>query len=67
MGQGAWVAQLVEHQTLAQVMISWFENLSPHVRLCADSSESGDCFGSCVSFSLCPSPACALSLSLKNK
>ena len=27
--RSAWVAQLVEHQTLAQVMISWFVGLSP--------------------------------------
>ena len=41
----------------------------PRVRLCADRSEPGTCFGFCVSLSLCPSPAHALSLSLsvKNK
>ena len=27
--QGAWVAQLVEHPTSAQVMISWFVSSSP--------------------------------------
>ena len=27
--QGAWVAQLVKHPTLAQVMISYFMSLSP--------------------------------------
>ena len=26
---GAWVAQSVEHPTLAQVMISWFMSSSP--------------------------------------
>ena len=26
---GAWVAQLVKHQTLAQVMTSWFVSLRP--------------------------------------
>ena len=35
-----------------------------HVRLCADSSEPGACFGFRVSLFLCPSPTCALSLSL---
>ena len=39
----------------------------PHVGLCADSSEPGACFRFCVSLSLCPSPAHALSLTLKNK
>ena len=36
----------------------------PCVRLCADSSEPGACFGFCVSLSFCPSPALSLSLSL---
>ena len=35
----------------------------PRVQLCADSSEPGACFGFCVSFSLCSSPAHILSLS----
>ena len=39
----------------------------PHVGLCADSSEPGACFRFCVSLSLCPSPAHALSLSEINK
>ena len=41
----------------------------PYIGLYADSSESRACFWSCVSLSLCPSPAHALSLplSLKNK
>ena len=39
----------------------------PRVGLCADSSEPGASFGCCVSLSLGPSPAHALSLSLKNK
>ena len=38
-----------------------------HIGLHADSSEPGACFGFCVSFALCPSPICVLSLSLKNK
>ena len=36
----------------------------PRVGLCADSSEPGACFGFCVSLSLSPSSACALSLSV---
>ena len=40
----------------------------PSVGFCADSLEPGACFRFCVSFSLCPSPNHALSLSLsKNK
>ena len=39
----------------------------PCVRLCADSSEPGDCFRFSLSLSLCPSTAHALCLSLKNK
>ena len=43
--------------------------LEPHIRLCANSSEPGACFGFCVSLSLCPSPnrALCVCLSLKNK
>ena len=36
----------------------------PRVGFCADSSEPEACLGFCVSPSLCPSHACALSLSL---
>ena len=43
-------------------MVHEFE---PRVGLCADSSEPGACFRFCVSLSLCPFPAHALSL--KNK
>ena len=39
----------------------------PRVGLCADSSEPGACFGSCVPLSLRPTPACALSLSVFQK
>ena len=39
----------------------------PRVRLCADALEPGACFGFCVSLSLCPSRARALSLSLNDK
>ena len=55
--------------------VSWMSDFSsghdltvcgfkPRVRLCADSSEPGAHFGFCVSLSLCPTPAHALSLSL---
>ena len=37
----------------------------PCIRLCADSSEPGACFGFCVSLSLCPSSAHTLSVSQK--
>ena len=64
-GRGAWVAQSVEHPTSAQVMISRsVSSIEPRIGLCADSSEPGVCFRFCVSFSLCPSPAHTLSLSL---
>ena len=53
--RSAWVAQLVKCPTSAQSMISQRE-FESRVRLCADSSEFGACFGVCVSFSLCPSP-----------
>ena len=39
----------------------------PRVGLCADSSEPGARFGFWVSFSLCPSPARALSVSVSQK
>ena len=43
----------------------------PRVRLCADSSDPGACFGFWVCLSLCPSPTCmlahTLSLSKINK
>ena len=64
--RGAWVAQSVKHLTSSghDLMVHQFE---PCVGLCADSSEPGPCFGFCVSLSLCPSPARALTLSLKDK
>ena len=58
------MAQSVEHPTSAQVVVS-ARGFEPRVGLCADGSEPGACFGFCVSFFLCPSPAHALSL--KNK
>ena len=45
---GAWVAQSVERLTLAQVMISQLCEFEPRIRLCADGSEPGACFGFCV-------------------
>ena len=39
----------------------------PRVGLWADGSEPGACFGFCISFSLCPSPAHALSYSVSQK
>ena len=60
---GTWVAQSVEHLTLAQVMhdlaVRGFE---PRIGLCTDSLEPGACFGFCVSLSLCSSSAHILSL-----
>ena len=64
---GTWVVGLsVKHPTLAQVMISWSVSSSPMSGsvLTARSLEPGS---DCASPSLCPSPAHALSLSLKNK
>ena len=61
--RGTWVAQLVEHLTLALVMISWFESSSPAsgsvltARSLKPASDS-------VSLSLCPSPTHVRSLSL---
>ena len=61
---GAWVAQLVKHATPPQVMMSQFMGLSPASGsvLTAQSLEPAS---DSVSPSLCPSPARALSLSLK--
>ena len=62
---GTWVAQLVKHQTSAQVMISRFVNASPASGsvLTAQSLEPVSDFGSP---SLCPFPAHGLSLSKIN-
>ena len=57
------MAQFVGHPTLAQVMIPRSVSSSPILGSVLDSSESGACFGFCVSLSLCPSLAHALSLS----
>ena len=62
--RGAWVAQSVGLPLWLRSCPQglWFE---PRIGLCADSSEPGTCFGFCVSLSLCPSSASALSLSQK--
>ena len=52
--RSAWVAQLVERLTSAQVMISRLVSSSPTSGSGADSLEPGACFGFCVSLSLCP-------------
>ena len=56
------MAQSVEHPILGFGMISRFRGFEPRVRLCADSAEPA---WDSLSLSLCPSPAYAVSLSLK--
>ena len=46
----------------AQVMIAWFHEFKPHIRLCAG---SGVPAWDSLSPSLCPSPTCTVSVSLK--
>ena len=53
--EAPWVAQSVKRLTGSGHDLTVHE-LEPRVRLCADSSEPGVCFGFCVSLSLCPSP-----------
>ena len=60
---GAWVAQLIEHWTSAQVIISRFMSSSPTLGLLL----SAQSLLQIICLSLCPSPIHALSLSLKNK
>ena len=62
--RGTWVAQSVDFSSGHGLTACEFK---PPVGLGADSSEPGACFGFCVSLSLCPFPAHALSVSLKNK
>ena len=57
-GSVGWASDVGSGHDLA---VHGFE---PRVRLCADSSEPGALLGFCVSLSLCPSPAHALSLSV---
>ena len=65
-GWGAWVAQSVECLTEAQVMTSQFMASSPVLDsvLTAQSLEPAS---DSVSLSLCPSPTCALSVSVSLK
>ena len=69
---GTWVAQSVEHPTLAQVMILTFVGSSPVLGsvLTAQSLESAldsVCLSVCLSLSLCPSTTGGLSLSVSQK
>ena len=64
--RGAWVAQSVGRPTSARVTISRSVSSSP-ASGSGLTAQPGACFGFCVSLSLCPSPACALSLPLKDK
>ena len=61
------MAQSVKRPTLAQVVVLRFCEFESRVGLCAENSEPGAYFRFCVSLSLCPSPACALSLSVSQK
>ena len=65
---GTWVAQLVKHPLPAQFMISWFVGSSPVLGFILR-VQSLDPASDSVSFSLCPSPAhtVCLSLSKMNK
>ena len=62
--RGSWMAQLVKHLTLAQVMTSWFESSSPMLGsvLTAQSLEPASCSMAPSLFAPLP-----LMLSLKNK
>ena len=65
--RGGWVAQLVKHLIFGSGHDLAVHKFEPCFWLCADSSEPGAFFGFCVQVSICPSPACTLSLSFKNK
>ena len=60
-GSVGWVSDIGSGHDLT---VGEFE---PHIRLCADSSEPGFCFGFYVSLSLCPSPICGLILRVSQK
>ena len=64
-GAPGWLSRLsVQLHSGHDLTVPEFE---PRIRLCADSSEPGACFGFCVSLSLWPSPrSCSVSLCLKN-
>ena len=64
-GVPGWLSQLsVRLLVSAQVTISQFPEIKPHVGLCAGSMEST---WESVSFSVCLSPIQVVSVSLKNK
>ena len=63
---GIWMAQLVKRPTLVQVMISWSMSLNPTSGSVL-TALSQDSASDSVSLFLCPSPACALSLSISQK
>ena len=65
-GAPEWLSRLgIWLLVLAQVMISFMVcEFEPRIGLCADSAEPA---WDSLSLSLCPSPASALSVSLKNK
>ena len=61
---GGSVGQASDFSSGHDLTVREFE---PCIRLCTDSSEPGASFRFCVSLSLCPSPAHALSPSLSQK
>ena len=65
--RGAWVAQSVKRLTSAQVIISRFVGSSPASGSVLTSQSLELLRILCLALSLCPSPAHALSLCLKNK
>ena len=62
-----WVAELVERQTLAQVMISRFVSFSPASGYVLTVQSLNPAWNSVPHSLSAPPPTCALSLSLKNK
>ena len=65
--KGAWVAQSVKHPTSAQVTISRFVGLSPASGSVLTARSLEPASDSVSPSLLCPSPTCAVSLSLKYK
>ena len=63
-GAPGWLSRLSD-RLRAQVMISQSMSLSPTSGWVLTAQSLGACFGFCVSSSLCPSPAHAVSLSQK--
>ena len=61
-GAPRWLSYASDFSSCHDLTIREFK---PHIQFCADSSEPGTFFRSCVSFSICPFPAHGLSL--KNK